>query len=240
MAKRIVTSIVLVALLTLLLMACRAGAPSTPAASTAEGEQSSSTSLPPTSTSESTTSTSTVPPEPTVDEALLALQQELTRLFSIGGDVPRNYYNFALMCQFSTPAELDFFVIFSNGDWNETVTAEERAYLEAQDSAFAEMDISKISAKRMNEVLQKHFGVTLEETEQRNLNLFTYYAETDSYFYATTGFNYIPNVEFTAVELLEDDCVYAEYHLFGKTYAIVLQSTPDGYHLLSNQAVAED
>ncbi len=180
------------------------------------------------------------PPEPTVDEALLALQQELTQLFYIGADVPRNYYNFALLCQFAAPSELDFLVLFSSGDWNETVTAEERAYLEAQDSAFAEMDISKISAKRMNEVLQKHFGVTLEETNQLNLNLFTYYAETDSYFYATTGFNYIPNVEITAVELLEDDCVYAEYYLFGKAYAIVLQFTPDGYHLLSNQAVVEN
>ena len=239
MTKRIITSIVLVALLPLLLMACSAGVPSTPAGSTAEVEQSSSTSLPPTSPSESTTSTSVVPPEPTVDEALLALQQELTQLFYIGADVPRNYYNFALMCQFSTPAELDFLVLFSNGDLDETVTAEERAYLEAQNNAFADMDISKISAQRMNEVLQKHFGVTLEETNQLNLDLFTYYAETDSYFYATTGFNYVPNVEFTAVELLEDDCVYAEYRLFGRTYAVVLKPTQDGYHLLSNQAVAE-
>lgn len=232
--------LIVILILPLLLMACRAGVPSTPAASKPDAEQPSSTSLQPTSSSESTTSTSAVPPEPTVDEELLALQQELTQLFYIGGDVPQNYYNFALMCQFSTPAELDFLVLFSNGDLNETVTAEERAYLEAQNSAFADMDISKISAQRMNEVLQKHFGVTLEETNQLNLDRFTYYAETDSYFYATTGFNYVPNVEFTAVELLEDDCVYAEYRLFGKTYAIVLKPTQDGYHLLSNQAVVED
>lgn len=226
-------------ILPLLLMACNAGVPSTPAGSTAEAEQSSSTSLPPASSSESTTSTNAVPPDSTVNEELLALQQELTQLFYIGADVPRNYYNFALLCQFSTPAELDFLALFGNGDLNETVTAEERAYLEAQDNAFADMDISKVSAQRMNEVLQNYFGVTLEETNQLNLDCFTYYAETDSYFHATTGFNYVPNVEFTVVELLEDGCVYAEYCLFGTTYAIVLRPTQDGYHLLSNQAIAE-
>ena len=115
---------------------------------------------------------------------------ELSELF-LYGDEPGNWYNCALAGAslgeyYNSPAEMDLYLLFYDGDRTEIITDEERDYLSAlpDPNIVTELDVSKISRSKMDEELQTYFGVALADTQAIGLDSFTYYEPGDSYFLA--------------------------------------------------------
>lgn len=184
--------------------------------------------------------------EPTIAENELTAEAlaELSALF-VYGDKPDNWYNYALAEAFfggyASPAEMDLSWLFYDGDRTETVTDEEMAYLTAlpEPNFFSELDISKISRAKMDEVLQTYFGITLEETQGIGLDNFTYYEPSDSYFHAhgdtAAGvYTFVSGVE------LENGDVTLYYYADPAYCAVTLHLSEDGvWQIVSNLPVSE-
>lgn len=184
------------------------------------------------------------------NEIRAELLAELSALF-VYGDKPDNWYNYALFESlfegYASPAEMNLRWLFYDGDRTETVTDEEMAYLAAlpEPNLFPDLDISKISRTKMNEVLQTYFGITLEETQGIGLDDFAYYEPSDSYFLAhgdtAAGlYTFVSGVE------LENGDVTLYYHDTHSIYpdpvyyAVTLHLSEEGvWQIVSNLPISE-
>lgn len=128
------------------------------------------------------------PAEPPAEESTPAqieltaeMLEELSALF-----VPGTWYNYALFSDFISPETVNLGTLFYDGDPNETVTDAEMAYLTALPNGdmYRDLDVSKITLPKMDEVLQTYFGITLAETEGNGLDDLVYVPNFSAYFHA--------------------------------------------------------
>ena len=95
-------------------------------------------------------------------------------------DLYHNIPNYCLTSLYTCPEDVDLEMLFYNGFGIE-VTEEDRSFLESQ-GAWMDLDIIKIPGKKMEEVLEQFFDLTLEETHQVGINNFYYNEDTDMYY----------------------------------------------------------
>ena len=147
-----------------------------------------------------------------------------------------NLRNQFLTSVYETPADIDLFELFYNGDGQEeTMTDEEWAAFE-EAGGFIETDVTKISTIWADAVLKEHTGLTLAETNQAGLDNFIYLPEYDAYYMAHGDTNYLNEVVFVSGEW-KDGLIRLYYadEVSGARKCVSLRETAEGgYHFVSN------
>ena len=98
--------------------------------------------------------------------------------------------------------------------------------------------IERMPVKEMNRVLQKYFGITLDETEKIGLEHLLYWDKTDCYYRYHSDTNFFRPQVYKA--FVQEDGTIAMYYVcdlqFGDPNALaMLKPTGDGYQILSNE-----
>lgn len=105
---------------------------------------------------------------------------------------PYSWYTMATTSCYMTPEEVDLSLLFYNGIFQEqvTLTDREKAYLGNTwlGSMIGELEFDRMKADDMNDVLQYHFGIDLDETAKRGTQSMVYWDDTDCYYQAHTDF----------------------------------------------------
>ena len=238
----------LLAIICLLLAACSVGGekesevPSVPPSTSAPSEESTAPSI--------ATEPSSAPTEPTLpsestneeEELLTALQ----KLFNTQNLIlnEEDWYAQCLTSEFSAPEKVNLEMVFYSGirgkqDELNQLSEEERTYLASVwDEYRMHFDINRLPVEEMNRVLQKYFGLTLDETEKVGLEAMTYWGKTDCYYNAHSDSVFFRPQVLEAVE--QEDGTIAMYYTDdadGKeaTAVAMLKPVEDGYQILSNE-----
>lgn len=157
-----------------------------------------------------------------------------TEFFNVGSGVCMT--NMLLSSYYDTAADIDLYELFYNGmDEQETITDEERAALVEICQWATEVGVSKVSAARMDAFLQEYLGVTLDETNKKNLDQFFYIEEYDAYYNAHGDTNF-QRCTVLSGERDEDGVITLTYEQEGGKKGIVtLKESGDGYRFMSNR-----
>ena len=154
---------------------------------------------------------------------------------------PINWYNMALCVTFSAPEDLDLDLFFNNGfdDERSALTEAEEAFLSAQGVAL-DHDLYRLPGEKMDAVLQKYFGLTLEQTNGIGLEEAAYDPDTGCYYIDPGGYVCAEDFVFTDGYYDEASEILRLYYtdFVGREFVISLQSLRSqnlvGYHILSN------
>lgn len=197
-------------------------------------------------TTEPATESSTVPAtQPTDPPAIHIGKGQFETLFyqegTWNGPVDVNYYNRILWCDFTSPEQVDLQMIFFDQDLDENweLTAEEESFLRQQglDHWFhEEVPVKRVSAEKVNTVLEQCFGLTLEETDLVGMDSFVYFADTDCYYW-WNGSHGACHFEISKAIRQPDDTITVEYQIHDANdwkKVITLEKTESGYRVLSN------
>lgn len=106
---------------------------------------------------------------------------------------PINIKNQFLSSLYSAPEKIDLFELFYCGSGiDEKFTAEEKAAVAAEEGRTEEAPCAcqKISRANMDAVLKKNMGITINDTDKKGLERFTYLEEYDSYYFYHGDTNY--------------------------------------------------
>lgn len=102
--------------------------------------------------------------------------------------------NMLLTSVWTSPEEIDLYRAFGNGVVRQTsvLTDAERELLSGQSGYSEYLDQIRFSRVELNACLEKHLGLTLEETKKKGLESFIYLPETDSYYRFRGDTDYCP------------------------------------------------
>ena len=155
-----------------------------------------------------------------------------------------NIRNQFLSSFYDAPEKIDLFELFYCGSGvAETISDTERAEIMAQYGWEEELcPCTKNSRANMDAVLTEYMGLTLEDTEKIRLDLFTYQAKYDAYYYYHGDTNYRSKVIFSSgeregnlIRLFYDDTFMGDGE---KT--LTLREKAGGYLFVSNLKNGED
>lgn len=197
-------------------------------------------------TTEPSAEPSTAPStDPTVDPQLQARIDEMQALLGLNQDedlvVHENFFNMALIEEYSAPEDVPLNWFFCNGFEDEPeINEEERAFLDSENG-----DIQRLPIDKMDAALQEVFGLTLEQTNQVGMSSLKYWEETGCYYHP--GGMQHGTIKVDHVEDREDGTVAVYYHWVGwdgsgwndpmdfmGDWVITLKTVENGYHVLSN------
>ena len=155
-----------------------------------------------------------------------------------------------LTSTYDRPEDVDMYQLFYNGAAveQETTPAERQAVVDTGYSGYApEVDLVKVSAGQVDDVLTKWLGLSLAETDARSMGSFTYLADYDAYYHFHGDTNAPGYVQFYAGEQ-EGDAIALYYraedfHLVDTAgsgeevwaKATVEPQSDGGFHILSNK-----
>lgn len=101
---------------------------------------------------------------------------------------PYSWYTLATTSCYMTPEEVDLNLLFYNGINREqvTLTDAEKQYLSNTwlGSMIGELEFDRMKADEMDDVLQYHFGIKLDDTIKRGTQGWVYWDKTDCYYNA--------------------------------------------------------
>ena len=191
-----------------------------------------------------TTTLSTAPATtaPPVDPEVVAFT-ELFRNISMSDGVTRNPYNYSLGQEYTSPMELNLREFFGNGFVGEKTATEAelielQPYIEGTIWSIAG-DFHRLPKDKMDEELQKCFGITLADLPEAAFESLIYLESTDCYcFYASSAHGIVEGFEAKTVEHLDDGTLkvtYTKRTLEIAEYIAILKPNGDGYFVLSNQ-----
>ena len=179
-----------------------------------------------------------------VKDPELAYFQDQFRNIAMSDGVTRNYYNYALGQEYASVMELDLREFFGNGFTGEkTATEAELAELQPylENSFFGENHFHRLPKEKMEEELQKCFGITLEDLPDTAFESLIYLESSDSYcFFASSVHGIAEGVEIQSVEHLADGTlrvIYTKRTWQIEEYAVTLKPAGEGYLVLSNLKV---
>ncbi len=181
---------------------------------------------------------STAPPtQPTEPDPRIA---ELEALLSWSGQ--ESFYNAALLSEYATPADVDLCRLFYDGFRGESQkpTDEELVLLEGKMGQYwKEMDLFRLPVEKMDAVLTRLFGITLEETNGIGLDRLVYLEETNCYYTAHTGPDGIEKLQVNYIETLDDGSLMVQYTApyYGDFMVKLMPAEDGGYRILSNAAI---
>lgn len=117
-----------------------------------------------------------------------------------------DWYPRALTSFYEDAGQIDLFQLFYGGipGGDNSITDEERAFLESWPDYDPNFSLMRIPAAEMNRVLMEYFGVQLYGIEGIGLENFLYWEQTDCYYHCRSDSN-LPFVEIVGCAELEDD-----------------------------------
>lgn len=156
-----------------------------------------------------------------------------------------NWYLQALNGEYKSVTEMNLAHLFYNGfkDESSEPTEAEIEYLNSTGRFMTEwqcLDFFRLPVEKMDAVLQKYFGITFEQANQKSLDQFVYWEETNCYYDSHSGaMGHAPVV--TAVEKLNYGRVAVSYYDRNnlEKFVLMVQENSDGYRVLSNLAVLD-
>ena len=123
----------------------------------------------------------TAPEETTLSEDPLVAEFRELFTFTADADV---WYNYALKSYYDTPAGIDIFQLIYNAPWLDLeLTQAEKDFLISKELDIETSTVHKYPVEKIDEVLQKYFGITFEEAEGFGLDKMVYNPDTDSYYH---------------------------------------------------------
>lgn len=163
---------------------------------------------------------------------------------------PTSWFHRATTSIYYAPGEVDLGKLFQAGGETPDIklSGAERSYLKTTPLAevMEQYDIVRVSVTEMNEILQKYFGLTLEETNMAGLENAVYWEETDSYYMKYVGLNapqmHIQGISPYSTETVKIIYTYStpdedyDIHLSTRrVYCLTLIPTEDGYQVSYNR-----
>ena len=154
--------------------------------------------------------------------------------------------NMALFSEYADPKDVNIrYLLDGSGEIQKELSDAEWAFLESKNKEVRNMDVARNSTAQIDAVLMQLFGLKLSETNKVGLDAFDYFADTDSYYFAYTGSEFV-FPEFVKAVWTEDGSIVVCYinHMNNEykdpwDYRVVTVSPVDGgYHFLSNRIVA--
>lgn len=149
----------------------------------------------------------------------------------------------ALIAEYATPEEIDLYELFYDGlpNENNVLTEAEQTFLNEH---WSELDLDlrpyRFPTQEINTVLQEYFGLTLDQTNEKGLELLTYNEDTDCYYQSHGDCHYI-TVKPTGAYVQKDGSVKLYYQQTGTgmdtdftKWVATLQPVEDGYRFVSN------
>jgi len=180
------------------------------------------------------TETEPQPTEPPADPEVELFQELLGS--------PLSWYNMALTSTYESAADVDLSALFYNGfkDESRKATDAEAAYLDSvMRENWAQMDLIRLPADKMDDILWTYFGVRLADTKDVGLDELVYWAETDAYYCVHTDASGV-EIEVTKVLHTDEGNIQVFYRNNDTEDHLVatLRLTKKGYQILSNLPVA--
>lgn len=181
---------------------------------------------------------SSPPPEPsaTADASQALSQDELGFFNDTFFHMQSNPVNLMfLTCEYTAPREIDLFQLFYQGILSDVIISQQEVdQLADQDSAAPNMDIVKLTAQEMDEVLQSHTGVSLDDTQKLGLDQFYYLDDFQAYYLIHSDTNVQPCTVTSGIHV-DHQQVRLEYTKNdGTNWSVTLQEHNDGYLFVSN------
>lgn len=148
--------------------------------------------------------------------------------------------NMFLASEYSSAENIDLYILFYGGvsrQQNESITDAEKEAVTAALNSDEQFDLIKVTAAQMNDTLKKYTGLTLDETQKKNLDKFVYLEDYDAYYLAHTD-TYMDYYTFTEGYKTTDGTVTLLYS--SRTldpagqYTVTLKEADDGYLFVSN------
>ena len=163
---------------------------------------------------------------------------ELAAFNALFGDMG-SWYNKALLCQYTSPAQLKLKVLFYSGFAGESnkPTDAERAELMDQPGFDINYDLIRLPADKMNQVLTDYFGITLDEIDDAGFENLVFLKSTNCYYRMASDAMALENFKATAVETQENGTIRVSYTAGynDAAYVVTLMPNGDGYWILSNE-----
>lgn len=186
--------------------------------------------------------TTAAPVETTAPEQETTLSEdplvaEFRELFTFTADADV-WYNYALKSYYDTPAGIDIFELVYSAPWNDLeLTQAEKDFLISKELDIETSTVHKYPVEKIDEVLQKYFGITFEDAEGIGLDKMVYNPDTDSYYHLhgdlETAYPIITKVEENSDGTI---IVYYTESMVGDTCGVTLKESESGqYQILSNK-----
>lgn len=216
------------------LLVCMCACQKTPASNTGD----------PIQTSTQTAETQPTDPKPTETQPTQSVDSRIAQMQALlEWPSEKGFYNYALISEYATPADVNLLNLFQNGfpEESDDPTEEEIVLLdEKMGGNWKEMDLARLPVEKMNAVLKELFGITLEQTNGVGLDSLVYLEETDSYYTANTGV-YYAEITVSYVETLDDGSIMVQYSMpYDGNFMVKLMPTDDGgYRILSNTGIRD-
>ena len=188
----------------------------------------------PTAPAPRVTETEPQPTEPPADPEVELFQELLGS--------PLSWYNMALTSTYESAADVDLAALFYIGfnDENQNATDAEAAYLDSvMRENWAQMDLIRLPADKMDDILWTYFGIRLADTNDVGLDELVYWPETDAYYCVHTDTSCV-EIEVTKVLHTDEGNIQVFYRNNDTEDHLVatLRLTKKGYQILSNLPVA--
>lgn len=240
------TALLSTCLLLLLLASCKstpAADPTAPTTTEATAAPTAATTAPVVPTTEATEPPTEAPTFPSAPTVLGNFTQEDADLFTElflpkqaeDGTWPVNYYNMLLSTEFTAPEKANLRRLFYDQDLDEAgeLTEAEKKFLATQSQIALELDVVRVSKKKVEDILQSHLGLTLGEMEGVGLDRMAYFGDTGCY-YSSHGDVGVSIFEVLGGTWKEDGTAEVYYSNGIRDMIITLRKEDQRYLVVSN------
>ncbi len=181
-------------------------------------------------------------PDQDIGNPNLPEDPRLAAFNTLFGDLS-SWYNRALTSLFATPTQIALDRLFYNGFPGEsrTPTDAEWEKLKDQPGFDINLDLHRLPADKMNQVLTQYFGITLENVEANGFKGLVYLEGTNCYYRMGTDVALTENFAAVRIEDMDDGTIRLYYTAnslaLGNNGAgvVTLKSVDNQWQILSNQ-----
>ena len=150
-----------------------------------------------------------------------------------------SWYNKALLCQYTSLAQLNLKTFFYSGFVGESTkpTDAEWAELNNQPGFDINYDLIRLPVDKMNQVLTDYFGITLDDIDDRAFENLVFLESTNCYYHMATDAMAVENFKATTVGPQEDGTIRVTYTagFDNESFVVTLVPNGEGYRILSNE-----
>ena len=165
-------------------------------------------------------------------------EDELVAFNALFGNMG-SWYNKALLCQYTSPAQLKLKVLFYSGFAGESQKPTDAEWAELMDQPGFDInyDLIRLPADKMNQVLTDYFGITLDEIDDAGFENLVFLESTNCYYHMASDAMAVENFKATAVETQENGAIRVSYTAGynDAAYVVTLMPNGEGYRILSNE-----
>ena len=183
-------------------------------------------------------------PQPTDPKPTEPVQDDLAKFNALFGELG-SWYNRALTCEYTDPAQLRLTYLFlaafneASNQVTDSEIAQLKALYEHNPDYAADIQnhhITRLPVDRMNQVMQYYFGITLDAVDTAGFDDMDYLESTNCYYIIGGGASATMDFNTTSVETLEDGTIRVYYtaNYEDTVYVVTLMPYGDGYRILSN------